>query len=565
MKLRDRRIFQSVFLTLLFFLPITQKASSQTRDWAGVWGIWGENWQYSNKEYPWYVGSMCHAIWEEVEPEKDRYDFTALDQRIETAVKNGLNVMVMMYIAPDFAPEWLYLEGGVEKVISERGKEFPWYFDPDFKREFKEVIKALADHIDDYPPNVREKVVAVQAMVAKSGDPQPWNSEPVDPKYQIEKWWVNPDWRDYCKEMFTYYYDCFKDKDPEIYVMMKPMKNLEEWMIETLPRAGRKAFSPGQGYHLCNEKKYFYQYENLSNNVTIVREEFDVAIRDNTYWLNAAPEWNVYWTSLWALTYGLDIWNQRELMMNNPDDHIPAFEFFTEYARYKDPASSPGAWIAFRDDLDGANLKRFPESEYGPYRDGLNPERNLKIARQYEKFGAKQDDPEFVAMEPLSDIHNQKGLNDVVSGVWRGNYRKYLYQIKANETSQGYWSVGSKDERFGRFARGFNYMEGKNAIYLDIDNDFFDTNEKNTLKGIEVRIIYYDSGKGEWELRYDAIDDHNKLAGKIKSQDSGRWSTVRFILNEGLFLNNGPESSDLSIINCDKEDNIFHMVEIRRL
>lgn len=55
--------------------------------------------------------------------------------------------------------------------------------------------------------------------------------------------------------------------------------------------------------------------------------------------------------------------------------------------------------------------------------------------------------------------------------IWPGNYGMYLEQIEANETSIGYWRVGSKEQPYGRFARGLYPVKEKTAYILDLMND----------------------------------------------------------------------------------------------
>lgn len=554
-------------LSILFILVLVfcQEILSQKPEWAGVWGIWGGE-KYSNSTYPWYKGTKVSSTWKQIQPGRNTFVFTNLDNQITAAVNNGLYVGFMVYISPDFAPEWLYTEAGVPKVVTTNGDTHPYYFNDTFKSEFKRMITAVADHIDTYPANVREKIVLVQAIVSKSGDPQPWNSEPVDPQYSIPNWATNIEYRDYTREIYSHYYNTYSTKNPKIIVLLKPVGNNETWCYVNLPEAGRKTYSPGQGHHLGKEDQYFFQYNSIKNGKLLgVREEFDTAIKNNTSWYQSAPIWNLYWTGLFSLTYGLDIWNHRiEFMDNNPNQHAYALNFFTDWAGYKDPEMSRGAWVAFRDDIDGADLARFPESVFGLYNNGLNPDRNNTIAQSFSAYGAKQDDPGFVVTGSMMDVvSKQKGLNDVQSRVWRGNYGMFINQLKANETSQGYWRIGATNQPFGRFARGFKHSQGKNAIYMDIDDKVFEASTSQEGKtAVNVKIVYFDDGFGKWQVNYDAVDNTNKIAEVVTNSNSGVWKTLNIILNDVKFANRGPENSDISIINADEQDNIFHMVEI---
>ncbi len=249
--------------------------------------------------------------------------------------------------------------------------------------------------------------------------------------------------------------------------------------------------------------------------------------------------------------------------MENPEPHTKTFEFFTEHAGQKNPATSQNTWIAFRDALDGANLERFPENEYGSYNDGKNAQRNLNIAQEFSKFGAKQDDPDATYFG-LDVVQEQDGINDVMSEVYRGNYSVFMEQNDPRETSQGYWRVGSKDQPYGRFARGFYNQENKNQIYLNIADAFFEGNPHNGASPIKVKIIYFDDGTGSWSLHYDAVGNEDSVALTVNKTNTGRWTDTSVVLDNAYFGNRGPHGSDLSLINTDNKDDIFHMVEIIR-
>ncbi len=158
----------------------------------------------------------------------------------------------------------------------------------------------------------------------------------------------------------------------------------------------------------------------------------------------------------------------------------------------------------------------------------------------------------------------QNGLNDVMSDVFRGNYRLYLHQIDANQTSQGYWRIGPKHEPYGRFARGFNHDEGKNTILLDIEDSFFGGEPLSGAYPVMVNIIFFDSGNGRWELRYDSKDNKDKVGLSVENSNTNRWITASVFLKDAYFGNRGTAGSDISIVNADSLANIFHMVEITR-
>ena len=555
---------------ILISLIITSSVQAQRPEWAGIWGIWGGH-VFSRDVYPWYKGTLVTVDWRNIEPQKDVFDFTPLYNDVIQSVDNGLYVMLNVYIAPN-PPEWLNTELGVPFFRTDRTYPwitdpfFPYYLDPVFEERFKKMIDAVAAHVDDYPENVRKKIIAIYTPLGKSGDTQPYDGIIDDPQFAIE--WDGIPWRDYNRRMFIHYRDAFKDKDPPITLFIKPRENNEQWARENLPGTGRETRLIAQGAHLAMEMQAYYWQEDFvkARADGYLRGEFDLGVRDQSDWFTAAPVWTTYWSGLWCLTFNMDIWNMRSEFMNNPQPHITAMEFFSKWAGYKNPEHSIGAWAAFRDDIDYDDVERFPENQFGKHRPATqnpNRERFEAIATAFAPYGAKQDDPESVHLRQLEIVRNQKGLNDVQWHVWRGNYRMHMFQIDANETSQGYWRVGPMDQPYGRFARGFNPSANMNGIYLDVDDDLFKNQRSSEgIVSAEVQVIYFDSGNGSWEVRYDSGDNPDKIALSVTNTNTDEWKTVSFMLDDARFQNRGPRGSDISIVNADDQVNIFHMLKV---
>jgi hypothetical protein len=79
-----------------------------------------------------------------------------------------------------------------------------------------------------------------------------------------------------------------------------------------------------------------------------------------------------------------------------------------------------------------------------------------------------------------------------------------------------------------------------------------------------VKIIFLDKGTGKFSFRYDAATNSDKTAVVVTKTNSGRWVSKTISINDGKFNNKGPRNSDFSMVNEDKEDDIFHMIEITR-
>lgn len=543
-------------------------------DYCGVWGIWGGE-KVSTEGRPWFKGVVVTTNWESVEPERGRFDWSKFDQDVMSVTDKGLNVMLLVYHGCK-CPEWIYSEAGVPKVLTDEPNEsqriHPYYLDPAFRPLLVNLIQKTAEHVQAYPPEVRDKIIGVQCPTGKSGDPQAYNGTPLDKRFAINL--HGPEWVEWSLSMFPVYIEAWRPfPDPFFLLFKGPNPETNDWLMTNAPRSWRKPHAVAQGNTMNNEMDYsmeLYPWTHGVKDGVLIRTRGEL---DNTgggakNWFNAAPVWNVYWTGLWTLTWGLDIWNQLTGVLED-ERHAPALAFFSQYAGYKHPADAPGAWIALRDALDVKDLERFPESEYGeyggksPYEICSNLERYQKIAEAFAPFGAVLEDLERFDANGLK-ARGMKGLNDVNCNVWPGNYQMFMSQIDPQETSQGYWRVGTKNERFGRFARGFLHAAGKDAMRFQLAEGFFADEPADGPRRVTLRVVYFDGGKGEWALRYDAMGDANKTALTIRKTDSGQWKEAAVEIEDGRFARGGDGAADIALVNTDAEDDVFHMIELVR-
>lgn len=211
-----------------------------------------------------------------------------------------------------------------------------------------------------------------------------------------------------------------------------------------------------------------------------------------------------------------------------------------------------------RDGLDYTDAKRFPEDKFGAVgRAGENKERYAAIAKAMAPFGAAQ------SKVPAARRTNWKGMDDIGFEIFQGNYELYLHQIAANETSQGLWRVGSKDQMYGRFARRFDHESGKDIMFFDIEDAFFGEPLQGRYE-VEVRVVYFDEGRGKWALKYDAVSNPDKTALEVTKTGTSLWKAVRVTLTDAYFGNRGARQSDLALVNLDTENDTFHLIEITR-
>ena len=98
---------------------------------------------------------------------------------------------------------------------------------------------------------------------------------------------------------------------------------------------------------------------------------------------------------------------------------------------------------------------------------------------------------------------------------------------------------------------------------FDLDDNFFLNSPSN--KSIEVKIIYLDEGTGKFSFKYNSITEKDKIDTIFIKTDTKRWVEKIIKIDDGEFLNKGVNNSDFSLVNEDAEDDIFHLIEVRKI
>jgi hypothetical protein len=274
-----------------------------------------------------------------------------------------------------------------------------------------------------------------------------------------------------------------------------------------------------------------------------------------------------------ALHSGLTMWNiaVSAVEWHRAEKYWEDFEFFNKYAGQTRGAEATGAFCALREGLDTSDTNKFPVTIYGGA-SGTGKERfkerAVKIVASRAALGAKIDDLAGASKGMMFQRKEQAGLNDVGEQVFRGNYQRFLTQINPDNSSVGLWRVGgivtATSSVYGRFARRFDHASGKNTMAFRLTDSFFSGGRLAGAYSVSVRVMYFDEGRGKWALYYDALGDPNKRAYDVVKTDTKQWKEKLVTLADANFGKSGPLGSDLSLVNLDADDDIFHMVEITR-
>jgi len=122
--------------------------------------------------------------------------------------------------------------------------------------------------------------------------------------------------------------------------------------------------------------------------------------------------------------------------------------------------------------------------------------------------------------------------------------------------------LGDKTWPYGRFARSYDNLGGKNAMHFRLDPDFFEDEQAD--HSIRVEVTHHDEGIGEWELLY------NSPAGPIQAfsvatNGTSEWKKVQIDIPDAKIYGGLQNGADLILKHVSGDDTRFHMIEIERL
>jgi hypothetical protein len=578
----------SPYLAIIWFFVSLLNIDAQNVFPKDAWGVytWGA---YNPKiinpiKTPEVKGVPTILKWADLEPENGKFEFDKLiKNKLEKLDKDNYYTTLMVWVAFSttkvtskdtiwaFTPPWLF-KNGVPLVefpptVNPLGKTltryFPYYLDETYKFYFHRMLKELGYYILNLPEHLRKRILFVQSAEGSTGDGQPYRGHPLDPKYNISK----SEWSDYRIETWKILVKAFSEEgDLQIPLLTNYDSNEDKeynWMLTNLPKAiGIKNGMFSHGYHISNAQQRLANFVNLRKEVKeqgkvfFARGEQDAEYKTYGWSKNNIPQ-GLYWSALYASHCGLSMWNIPWEACTQ-EENFPAFELFNRYAAQTDAVTARFAFCALRSGLDASDTTKFPENLYGKAIKS-NQQRYINITKAYSKYGAEMADPEKASGSGMLNRKRQ-GYNDAGWQILPGNYERHLSQIDSEETSVGWWNMDKSI--YGRFARGFDYKNYKNAMYFD--DNFFGKNTFNRKSGVKVKIIYYQGDKGSWELLYHAYDGSMKSAMTVKNTGENTWAEKTITLNDALLNNGGEKGADLILKNKELTNCRFHMIEIKK-
>jgi hypothetical protein len=569
------RILTLTAILLSIIAPGSAAAPRQAKlpaDCYGVytWCSWNPR-KTTALTHPLVKGVPIVMRWGDIEPENGKFKFdTILGTKLQAAHKNGFYVLLMVWVVPN-TPQWLY-QNGVPKVdipprITPRRTtvkwSFPYYLDDDYKRFFLRMIDQFGQYVSKLPPEIRKRIIFVQSAEGSTGDGQPYKGKPTNPKYAIS----TKQWSEFRINTWAAYQKAFsKDPAGPLPILVNSDANRtaeQEWLIRNFSVIGCKQGMFSHGYHISDAQTRITRWREFAARARQAgRTVFTRGEQDQEWkvcgWSKQNPPQAFYWSALFGLHCGLDIWNipsdaLRGAKIKN------AVEIFTRYAGKYEPSTAPSAFCALRGGLDASDKTAFPEAKFGKAR-RRNPERYIKIAAHFASRGAKQGDPPKALAGGMKN-RQRDDYNDVGWGIVRGNYWRFLEQIDPDKTSIAHWHAGPKDHIFSRFARGFQHATARKAMNFRLDKQFFAGSKRP--QPVRLRVVYLDQGSGAWSLIYNSPTGPT-AAITVKCGNTGKWIDKHIDIPNAIFTRSLPGGADLTLKYKSGDDTIFHLIELTR-
>jgi hypothetical protein len=569
---------------LIVLIAFSNIVISQVGPQPSSFGVWDRGEAMDIKQYPFLKGTSCDFPWNEVEKKPEVYDWSILDKAIERAYKEKISLYISFEAGPK-TPEWVYGKG-VPKVITnasnnpEAFDHYPYYLSPEYKKYYHRFLSEVAKHISSFSKEKISAISFIQVKTGCTGDECAYKGEPIDKNYSLPV--KSQKWREFRLETFALHDKLFgKQSGLNISMLLNNLEPQSEdgksdfvqewdWAMKNLKDGfGIKNGALSRGHHLSGEidaVNTFLPYLVDPKGITLFRRsEMDQTWTRPWYQLNV--QLNFYWGAINALNAGQSVWDVTSgaLKVSKEQGFDYSFYFFNKYAGQIHPETATNAFCALHKGLNAADTKAYPEDKYGTAYHG-NIARMEKITADYAKYGAANDDKSALTMGQVKQRGNQNGFNDVGWKIWPDNYSRLLYQIDADKTSIPLWRVNgpltSTSSIYDRFARGFEHVSGKDAMYFKLHEGF---SQDAKPKVMSINVVWFDAVKGsKWKLDYDAGSKTMKTAVNITGKGDKKWHHETITIKDAVFRYGGINGSDLALINTDDKDDIFSIIEVKR-
>lgn len=566
-----RRVFLVLSALALNTLTSLHAELGLQRD---AYGVWDREGGHSVSTYPYVRGQEYAAEWTAINPARNTFDWAALDSLLQLAYDQNQRFFVKIQpVSGTTMPPWIFT-AGVPKITCPT-YTYGYYLDPEFKIYFEEMVQALGKHLrEDVPAHLANIVTFVRVDTGATGDEEPYEGSDVPfvpAEYQISA----NDWKSYRLWAFNVYDQAFQHgtglQIPLLFqnIEVPAYRTEQDWVMANVTSGfGAKYGGQVRGHHLSESRNVPDSFKALSMDTPA--RFFSVNEMDQTWekpYFQLNLKLGMYWCAVEQLNAGMTIWDWSGSVMEGAaaNDIVSTAEFFNTWAAELDPPTARGGFCIFHEGLASDDTTKFSTATYGSPANKANTARYTAICEAYASQGAKMDDLNAATLGQVAQRRVQAGFNDAGWGIWPGNYERFITQMNPDSTSKGLWRVNgtltTSSHPYDRFARGFDSATGRDTMYFDINDNLL----PSAGQRVRLSVDYLDRGTGQFALRYDAVGNNQKTALTVTKTSSNTWKTASAIVTDWAFRNQGPNGSDLTLVNLDSDDDIFHKLEVTKL
>ncbi|MCK5608172.1 beta-galactosidase [Candidatus Pacearchaeota archaeon] len=539
-----RRIICVFALIIILGSPCLQAEDSRRDTRSGLYVIW---YPEDKKElflgHPLIKGGQIVFQWKDVEPKKGHYDFSVISEKLKDFYHQGQSATIQ--INGNEKPDWLY-----EKVpfvrekfhhqIRDRNATL-MYWHPTFKNAYLELIDAFAQHIQK--SSYQDSILGVRLNFNAVGT----EAVGVPAEYRSLDKWILPEGIEK-KDLQPWSSDVAKNyRKAVVETFLKSFENVGRVFVrnnveDELVAAFRKDIDQGKigWFHTSSEaeprntsaeRKYRRFYDDCRSGKTSAYAEPWASAwghhggKTDDRW--CSPQQWIYWRLLLDMHCGVSFiaiystdfrvgidgeYPLKSLTAGGYDfgrgsaiqkEFEEAFKFAAKYVGYHaEPKRSPGAWIAFRENNTVLAANGIPST--------------------------------------------QRRLN-----FFNTDYTFLMKRINGDASSgQNVTNIGPDEQRFGAWAR---ILPEGGSMQLALDDKFVES-----LSGgnIDIRLIYYDDGKGSFKVQVKDKVFRKKISG------SRTWKYADF-KEDGGMLKKGSSGEHITVF-AEKGPLAIHMVEVTR-
>jgi len=459
-------------------------------------------------DFPFIRGEQIGLQWAQCEPEEGKYDFSAVDKGLEKAIQKKRCVVIKLN--GNNKPDYLFNKVPSHPEVWDvqvNDKRTLMFWHENFKTAYFRLLAAYADYLKKNP---HKDIITGLRLNYDAIGTEHW--EVPAQCLPLSQWECPPgvaQGPEYSREMV----DQYKSQVVDVFV-----KNfVPDFRVFCRTNIEQGALAKHADLFATGKMGWFHTGAGMEENQCFNQEH-----RYSRFLAYCRPGYSYGFTESASITK----W-------------MPKFDYSVTQWEYWRVLSELNAGVSY--------LSFYPNE--------LTKAADNPAIRDAYVFGAK-----------YAGYHAQPATSP---GAWvalrgkglhfPGDYT-FLMSRWQEDASTEVTMAGSKDQPFGAWARSLPPNQG---MYFNLHDKFFASRGEKGVAAA-LRVVYLDTGKSAWELRYDGMGAAEQRALAVTNADSGQWKEAQVDIADGRFENRSPHGADVVLFNTGPGAVVFHFVELTR-